>query len=187
MRVSTGDQSVELQRVAIKRYAEGREWQLAEIYEDVISGAVGRRPGLDRLMVNVRHHRLDAVIVWKFDRFSRSVEDLLASLMTFQAHGIDFVSVTEGIDTSVPAGKMVLTVLGAFAQFEHALIRERVIAGVREKRRQQGGRWGRRPTLPAQVVQHARQLLEQKQPLRTVAQALNVPRTTLRRALEARV
>ncbi len=187
MRVSTGDQSVGLQRTAIKRYALRRGWKLAAMYDDVgISGLLGRRPALDRLMTAARAHRFDAVIVWKFDRFSRSVVDLLTSLRTFQEHGIHFVSETEGIDTSTPQGEMVMTMIGAIAKFEAALIRERVVAGVREKRRRQGGRWGRRPTLSAGVVRRARELLQGRQSLRAVAIALEVPRTTLSRALELR-
>ncbi len=160
MRVSTDDQSVDLQRTAIKRYARRRGWKLVGLYEDVgVSGLRGRRPQLDRLMAAARRKRFDAVIVWKFDRFARDTRDLLASLETFQTLGIDFVSDTEGIDTSTAMGEMVMTFLGAIAQFEAALIRERVRAGVRAKIAT-GARWGRRPTLGPVVVERARTLLE---------------------------
>ncbi len=186
MRVSTDDQSVDLQRTAIKRYARRRGWKLVGLYEDVgVSGLRGRRPQLDRLMAAARRKHFDAVIVWKFDRFARDVRDLLVSLETFQALGIDFVSETEGVDTSTAMGEMVMTFLGAIAKFEAALIRERVRAGVRAKIAT-GARWGRRPTLGPVVVERARTLLSRRQGLRTIARQLRVPRTTLRRALGLR-
>lgn len=186
LRVSTDDQSVALQRTAIKRYAQRRGWKLGELYQDVgVSGLRGRRPHLDRLMAAARRKRFDAVIVWKFDRFARDTRDLLASLETFQALGIDFVSETEGIDTSTAMGEMVMTFLGAIAKFEAALIGERVRAGVRAKIAT-GAPWGRRPSLAARVVARARVLLGRRQGLRTIARTLKVPRTTLRRALGLR-
>lgn len=186
LRVSTDDQSVALQRTAIKRYAQRRGWKLGELYQDVgVSGLRGRRPHLDRLMAAARRKRFDAVIVWKFDRFARDTRDLLASLETFQALGIDFVSETEGIDTSTAMGEMVMTFLGAIAKFEAALIGERVRAGVRAKIAT-GAPWGRRPSLAPRVVARARALLGRRQGLRTIARTLKVPRTTLRRALGLR-
>lgn len=185
MRVSTDDQSVDLQRTAIKRYAHRRHWKLTQLYEDVgVSGQRGRRPALDQLMAAARRKRFDAVIVWKFDRLSRSVPDLLASLSTFHGLGIDFVSETEGVDTTTAMGEMVMTFLGAIAAFEASLIRERVRAGVRAKMAQ-GGAWGRRPSLPPAIVERARKLLA-RQGLRAIARRLEVPRTTLRRALGLR-
>ena len=186
MRVSTGDQTVRLQRDELTRYAKRRGFTLVRLYEDVgISGLRPRRPGLDELLAAARRHRFEAVIVWKFDRFSRSVEDLLASLRIFQSLGIDFISVTEGVDTSTPLGEMLLTFLGALARFEAAVNRERVIAGVQAKRARQGGRWGRRPVLGAAIVDRARHLLlTKRQSLAAIARSLDVPRTTLRRALQ---
>jgi DNA invertase Pin-like site-specific DNA recombinase len=96
-----------------------------------ISGTKEKRPELDRLMVDAHRRHFDAVIVWKFDRFARSVSHLLRALETFQALGIHFVSLSESLDTSTPAGKMVFTVLGAVAELERSLIVERVKAGLR--------------------------------------------------------
>jgi DNA invertase Pin-like site-specific DNA recombinase len=99
-----------------------------------ISGTKEKRPELDRLMAEAHRRRFDAVIVWKFDRFARSVSHLLRALETFQALGIHFVSLSESLDSSTPAGKMVFTVLGAVAELERSLIVERVKAGLRNAR-----------------------------------------------------
>jgi len=96
-----------------------------------VSGSKDRRPELDRLMADAHKRRFDAVAVWKFDRFARSVSHLLRALETFNALGIAFDSLTEQVDTTTPAGKMVFTVLGAVAELERSLIVERVRAGLR--------------------------------------------------------
>jgi DNA invertase Pin-like site-specific DNA recombinase len=124
-------------------YAERRGWTVAGEYVDVgISGAKDRRPELDRLMADAHRRKFDVVVVWKFDRFARSVSHLLRALENFQALGIEFVSLTEGVDTSTPTGKMVFTVLGAVAELERSLIAERVKAGLRNARAK-GKRLGR--------------------------------------------
>jgi DNA invertase Pin-like site-specific DNA recombinase len=126
-------------------YAERRGWTVAGEYVDVgISGAKDRRPELDRLMADAHRRKFDVVVVWKFDRFARSVSHLLRALENFQALGIEFVSLTEGVDTSTPAGKMIFTVLGAVAELERSLICERVKAGLRNARAK-GKRLGRPP------------------------------------------
>ncbi|SRR5229473_798495 len=144
-RVSTSNhgQDVTLQTRELEEFVERRGWQLAGEYVDLgISGSKVRRPELDRLMADAQRHQFDVVIVWKFDRFARSVSHLLRALETFQALGIDFVSLSESLDTSTPAGKMVFTVLGAVAELERSLIVERVKAGLRNARAK-GKRLGR--------------------------------------------
>jgi DNA invertase Pin-like site-specific DNA recombinase len=103
-----------------------------------------KRPELDRLLADAHRRKFDAVVVWKFDRFARSVSHLLRALETFQSLGIEFVSLTEGVDTSTPMGKMVFTVLGAVAELERSLIVERVKAGLRNARAK-GKKLGRPP------------------------------------------
>jgi DNA invertase Pin-like site-specific DNA recombinase len=153
-RVSTlgKGQDTEVQLRELREYVSRRGWQLSGEYVDVgISGAKERRPQLDRLLADAHRCRFDAVVVWKFDRFARSVSHLLRALETFQALAIEFVSLTEGVDTSTPAGKMVFTVLGAVAELERSLIAERVKAGLRNAR-SKGKRLGR----PRAVVDAAR-------------------------------
>jgi DNA invertase Pin-like site-specific DNA recombinase len=133
-RVSTVNlgQSPEMQVRDFAEYRERRGWIAAGEYIDVgISGAKDRRPELDRLMADARRRKFDVIVVWKFDRFARSTSHLLRALEEFKALGIDFVSLTEGVDTSTPAGKMIFTILGAVAELERSLIAERVRAGLR--------------------------------------------------------
>ena len=136
-RVSTSNngQDPEVQLRELREYVSRRGWNLAGEYVDVgISGAKEKRPELSRLMDEAHRRKFDAVIVWKFDRFARSVSHLLRALETFKALGIEFVSLSEQVDTSTPTGKMVFTVLGAVAELERSLIAERVKAGLRNAR-----------------------------------------------------
>jgi DNA invertase Pin-like site-specific DNA recombinase len=146
-RVSTTNhgQDVTLQTRELEQFAQARGWRLVDSYLDLgISGSKDKRPQLDRLMADAHRRRFDAVIVWKFDRFARSVSHLLRALETFNTLGVAFVSLSESLDTSTPAGKMVFTVLGAVAELERSLIAERVRAGMRNARAK-GKRIGRPP------------------------------------------
>jgi resolvase-like protein len=118
-------------------------WTVAGEHIDAgVSGARDSRPELNRLIADAHKRRFDVVCVWRFDRFARSVSRLLRALETFKALGIDFVSFSEQMDTSTPAGKMVFTVLGAVAELERSLTVERVRAGQRNARAK-GKRLGR--------------------------------------------
>jgi DNA invertase Pin-like site-specific DNA recombinase len=144
-RVSTTGQgqSPEMQVRELREYCGRRGWQIAGEYVDAgISGAKDSRPELNRLIAEAHRRRFDAVVVWKFDRFARSVSHLLRALETFNALGVAFVSLSEQMDTSTPTGKMVFTVLGAVAELERSLIAERVRAGLRNARAK-GKRLGR--------------------------------------------
>ena len=144
-RVSTANngQDPTMQTRELKEYAGRRGWIVAGEYVDVgISGTKEKRPDLDRLMADAHRRRFDAVICWRFDRFARSISHLLRALETFKALGVEFVSLSESVDTSTPTGKMVFTVLGAVAELERSLIVERVKAGLRNARAK-GKRLGR--------------------------------------------
>ena len=156
-RVSTPDgkgQSPEMQLRELREHCERRGWTISGEYVDRMTGAKDSRPELDRLMADAHKRRFDVVIVWKFDRFARSVSHLLRALETFKALRIDFVSYSEQMDTSTPAGKMVFTVLGAVAELERSLIAERVRAGLRNARAK--GRKLGRPRVAVDVSQVAR-------------------------------
>ena len=112
---------------------EPRTYHKRDFTPSVSSRAV--RPELDRMMRDAHKRRFDVIAVWKFDRFARSTRELVFALEQFQSLGIDFVSVTQAIDTSGPMGKLVFSVLAAIAEFERELIRERVVAGVKEAKR----------------------------------------------------
>ena len=144
-RVSTANngQDPSMQTRELREYCERRGWKVAGEYVDEgISGTKDSRPELNKLMADAHRRRFDAVVVWRFDRFARSVSHLLRALETFKALGIEFVSLSEQVDTSTPTGKMVFTVLGAVAELERSLIAERVKAGLRNARAK-GKRLGR--------------------------------------------
>src|ERR1700756_3663305 len=181
-RVSTinNGQDPIVQTREIREYCERRGWQIAGEYVDVgISGTKEKRPELARLLADAHRRRFDAVVVWKFDRFARSVAHLLRALETFQSLGIEFVSLSEQMDTSTPTGKMVFTVLGAVAELERSLIVERVRAGLRNARAK-GKRLGR----PRKVVDSGKisALRAQGLSLRSIAYKLGVGLATLHRA-----
>src|SRR5262249_11090338 len=131
-RISTSNngQSPEMQLCELREYCERRGWTVAGEYVDTgISGAKDTRPELNPLMAEAHTRCFDVVAVWKFDRFARSVSHLLRALDTFRVLGVEFVSLSESLDTATPAGRMVFTVLGAVAELERSLIAERVRAG----------------------------------------------------------
>ena len=181
-RVSTQGkgQDTEVQLRELREFVERRGWQaVGEFVDEGISGAKERRPELDRLMTDAHRRRFDAVVVWKFDRFARSVSHLLRALETFNALGIAFVSLSESLDTSTPAGKMVFTVVGAVAELERSLIAERVRAGLRNARAK-GKRLGR----PRKIVDAARigRLRAQGVSWRKIARQMECSARTARRA-----
>lgn len=144
-RVSTSNngQDPQVQLRELREYASQRGWQIvAEYVDNGVSGAKASRPRLDRMMAAAHERSFNAVLVWKFDRFARSVSHLLRALETFSSLGISFVSLSEQIDTSTPMGKTVFTILGAVAELERSLTQERVKAGVKHARAKRA-RWGR--------------------------------------------
>ena len=139
MRVSTKGhgQTTDTQALALHEYSQRRGLEIVGEYRDEgISGSKDTRPALDRLMKNARSRKFEVVIVARFDRFARSVSHLLRALEEFSHLGVDFVSVSEAIDTSTPMGRMVFTVLGAVAELERNLIKERVHMGISRARKQ---------------------------------------------------
>jgi DNA invertase Pin-like site-specific DNA recombinase len=121
-----------MQTTGMAEYIQCRHWTPAGEYIDIgVSGSKDKRPALDRLMADAYKRKFDVVLVWKFDRFARSVSHLLKALETFKSLGIEFVSLNEQVDTTTPMGKMVFTVLGAVAELERSLIVERVKAGMK--------------------------------------------------------
>jgi DNA invertase Pin-like site-specific DNA recombinase len=144
-RVSTGGQSPRMQIAELREYCRNRNWEIVAEYVDTgVSGTKDSRLELDQLMKDAHRRRFEVVAVWKFDRFARSVFHLLKALETFRSLGIEFVSLSEQIDTYTPAGKMVFTVLGAVAELERSLIGERVKAGLRNAKAN-GKKLGRPP------------------------------------------
>jgi len=181
VRVSTKNngQDPETQLLALREYAGHRGMTVIDQYVDLgISGAKDRRPELDRLMADARRRRFDVVLVARFDRFARSTKHLVLALEEFNVLGIDFVSLNESIDTSTPMGKMIFTVIGAVAELERSLIRERVMMGL-ERARRQGKKLGRpRRLLDRQRVDALRAY---GLSLRQIAITLNLSKDTVAR------
>jgi DNA invertase Pin-like site-specific DNA recombinase len=168
----------------LREYCERRGWTIASEYVDVgISGAKDSRPELNRLIADAHCRRFDAVVVWKFDRFARSVSHLLRALETFNSLGVAFVSLSEQIDTSTPTGKMIFTVLGAVAELERSLIAERVRAGLRNARAK-GTRLGRPPVCVD--TSRVAQLRGEGWSIREIAEALGVSRSLVHKTLANR-
>ena len=143
VRVSTSGQSTQTQEAELRQYVRRRGWFVHRVYADRgFSGAKESRPALDDLLADCRRRRLDVVLVWKFDRFARSLKQLVSALEEFHKLGVNFISATEGIDTTVASGELVFGIIAAMAQFERSLIGERVRAGL-ARARKEGVRLGR--------------------------------------------
>src|SRR5262249_13572306 len=161
VRVSTDKQTVENQVRELRLIAERRGWQVVEEYHDAgISGAKGRdgRPGLDRMLKDASRRRFDVVMAWAIDRLGRSLIDLLGTIQGLEAAGVDLFLEQQAIDTTTPAGKLMVQVTGAFAEFERSMIRQRVKAGLR-RAVEQGKQLGRpriEPALEKRILSHLR-------------------------------
>lgn len=143
-RVSTlNNQDPEMQLGELREYAGRRGWQIVEEYIDQgVSGSKESRPALNRLMGDACRRRFDAILVWKIDRFGRSLKHLVNSLAELAAFRVAFVSLRDNLDLSTPSGRLMFQIIGAMAEFERALIQERVRAGLRNARNK-GRRLGR--------------------------------------------
>src|SRR5712692_8159167 len=116
-RVSTGEQSVEMQLTELIRFCESRGWRIRKYFDSGISGAKEHRPRLDQLWADARRREIDVVVVYRFDRFARSTRQLVNALYEFDSLGIQFVSLHENVDTTTPNGRLVFTIFAAIAEF----------------------------------------------------------------------
>lgn len=176
-RVSTLDQDPAMQLRELRAYTKRRGLRITNEFIDHVSGATHERPELDQLWHAVRSRKIDTVLVWKFDRFARSTKHLIDALEEFKHLGVDFVSLTEQIDTSSPMGKAMFTVISAIAEFERSLISERVRAGI-AKARAQGKPHGR-PKIDPKTAKDIKRLRKQGQSLNQIAKRLNVSHQTV--------
>lgn len=172
-RVSTEDQNLELQMVALRK--AGAE----NVFTDKAS-AVTTRPGLDEALKYAREG--DVLVVWKLDRLGRTVKGLIELVESLQGRGLQFRSRTEGIDTTTPAGRLFFHIVAAFAQMERELIRERTHAGLAAARAR-GRNGGRRRLMTDSKTESARRLLDSGMAAKEVAATLDVSVPTLYRAL----
>jgi DNA invertase Pin-like site-specific DNA recombinase len=176
------EQNPEVQELPLRQMAEQRGWVVTKVYSDRMSGAKSDRPGLNALMRDARRGAFDVVVVWRFDRFARSIEQLVLALAEFRTLGIDFVSSQEALDTGTPMGKAMFTIIGAMAELERNVIRERVVAGI-EHARVHGTKSGSAIGRPQVVFDRARvvELRESGRSWRQIAAALSASVRTVRR------
>jgi DNA invertase Pin-like site-specific DNA recombinase len=181
-RVSTQDQQCEMQLTDLRSYVERMGWTGVEYVEKASGKAGVKRPELARLMADAQQRRVDVVLVWKLDRFGRSVQEFVDRVLLLDRAGVRFIAVTQGIDTDQgsPAGKLLMHILAAIAEFERDLIRERVKAGVAEAKRK-GKHCGR----PKRVFRRdeAVRMRAKGMSWRAIEKALGVPQATIRLAL----
>ena len=176
-------QSPEMQLVELREYAARRGWRVIGEYVDRASGIKESRPALNRLMTDARRRKFDMIAVWKIDRFGRSLKHLVNALAELEAVGVAFVSLRDNLDLSTPAGRLMFQIIAAMAEFERALIQERVRAGLRNAR-QRGKRLGR-PRVVVDVAQ-IRSLRAVGASWRTISRQLGVGVGTLYKAVQQR-
>ncbi len=181
VRVSTKDQSVEMQLNDLERYSKERGFNVFMVYKDNISGTKNTRPGLDHLMNDAKKRKFNMVLVWRFDRFARSTKHLVNALYEFRNLGIDFISYQENIDTSSPLGEAIITIISAMAKLERDIIAERVKGGLR-KAKANGKRLGR----PKNEVD-ANKVIDYKRQgksIREIAKEMGIHRSKVERTLK---
>lgn len=175
-RVSTKEQKVDMQLIDLREYAKARKLNVVREYIDYASGSRSDRENYRKLFDDVQKRKTDVVLVWKFDRFARSTKELIIALEEFNNLGVDFISFKENIDTSTPAGKILFTMISAFAEFERAIIRERVKAGM-EKAKARGARIGR-PKIPPFTVKKVIELRNAGYPYQEIIKKLKISKST---------
>ena len=180
-RVSTNDQqTLPMQSRAMREYAARRGWTIAMQVRDVGSGAA-KREAREKLLEAARRREIDVVLVWRLDRWGRSVTDLLATLQELDHLDVGFVSLTEALDLTTPAGRAMAGLLAIFAEFEREILRERTKAGLAHAR-QNGKRLGR----PATAAMHAAEVRKLRRAgisKSEIARRLKIGRASVRRIL----
>ena len=179
-RVSTNQQDSDMQLSELRNYCQQKSWNIAHEYVDKgISGAKTSRPQLDRMMRDASEAKLDAVLVWKLDRFGRSLKHLLTSIEFLESFGVSFISFKDAIDLSTPQGRLLFQLLAAMAEFERELIRERTRSGLANAKRK-GVTLGR-PSLDIQPEQ-VRALKDSGATWNQVSETLSCSPATAKRA-----
>jgi DNA invertase Pin-like site-specific DNA recombinase len=182
VRVSTDKQTIENQLRELHRIAERRGWEIVQEYRDPgISGAKGReaRPGLDEMLKDAQRRRFDVVMAWAIDRLGRSLIDLLGTIQTLEACGVDLYLDQQALDTTTPAGKLMFQITGAFAEFERSMIRQRINAGL--KRAIEAGKLLGRPRIDPALEKRIQSQLRAGKGMLKVAAEFGVGSGTVQR------
>jgi DNA invertase Pin-like site-specific DNA recombinase len=183
-RVSTSEQNADMQIAELRAYCQRREWQIVEEFTDSgVSGSKESRPALNRLLADAKRRNFDCVLVYRYDRFARSLRQLVNALTEFDALGIAFVSLHEGVDTTTPNGRLVFGIFASIAEFERELIRSRVRSGLAAARAK-GKTLGR----PKRIVDERRiaTLRNQGRTVREIAGELGYSRSLVHKSLANR-
>jgi len=179
-RVSTDRQKVDMQLNELRQFASRSGWNIHEEYIDQnYSGGNTKRPAFTAMMDAARKRKFDLLLVWKLDRLSRSLKDLIVTLDELGSCGIDFVSYDNNLDTSTPTGKLVFQIVGAVAEFEKEIIRERVVAGLATAKNK-GKRLGR-PPISKYVYDQALKMRSEGLSYRNIGKALGIDEGTIRK------
>lgn len=183
VRVSTKEQDTSLQLSELKAYCLARGFDHLQIFEEKQSGTNLQRPVFQAMLSEAYGRKVDLVLVWKLDRAFRSLKDLVNTLAEFDSLGVKFVALKDNLDLSTPAGKMISHIIGAFAEFEASLIRERVRAGLKNARAK-GIRLGR-PEKPHPETYRVKELTKQGLGPTAIAELLKISRATVYRIKKA--
>ncbi len=179
-RVSTDKQKVDMQLNELRQFATRSGWKIYEEYIDQnYTGGNTNRPAFLAMIEAARKRKFDILLVWKLDRLSRSLKDLINTLDELGGYGIDFVSYDNNLDTSTPTGKLVFQIVGAVAEFEKDIIRERVVAGLAAARAK-GKRLGR-PPISNITFEKAKEMRDQGKSFRAIGRELNIDEGTIRK------
>ena len=183
-RVSTHDQhTLDMQIEAMKKYAKARNWKIEIEIAEIGSGAKDSRPQREELINQAKRRQIDVIIVWKLDRWGRSVNDLFHTLNELSGLGVGFISLTEALDLTTATGRAMAGLLAIFAEFEREILRERVKAGIAHARKK--GKSHGRPRTIKQHESHIIHLFESGLSKSEIAKRLGIGRTSVRRVLSA--
>lgn len=181
LRCSTSSQETEIQRTDLNQYITTRGWLVFNVYEDLAyTGTNTERPAFQQMLKDAKAGKFSAIVVWRLDRFGRSIRDIVLHLQDLHDFGVDFVSLKENLDFGTASGRLMFHLIAAFSEFECATIRQRVQAGVRAKIAKTG-RWGRAKSRDDDTI---RKLRDKGMSIRQIARELRIAPTTVRRGLE---
>ena len=185
-RVSTHDQqTLPLQLSSMREYAERRNWKIEYEVQDVGSGA-SQRPKRDEIVAAARRRDIDLILVWKLDRWGRSLPDLVTIFQELQTLGVGFASLTDALDFTTPSGRAMAGMLAVFAEFERDILRDRVKAGIADARKN-GKPHGRPATAKQKAVEIRRLFIEENMSKRQIAKTLGIGRSSVIRVLHSAV
>lgn len=176
-RVSTYNQKTDSQDFELNEYVKKNNLEVYNRYHDTVSGTKDSRKELNQLMFDASKKKFDIVLVYKFDRFARSLKFLVDSLEVFRTLNIDFISLKEAIDTTTPMGKLIFSINSAYAEFEREIIKQRIVDGL-NARREKGLSLGR-PKLSKYLQEKIKELREKKVSSRKIAKQLGISRSVV--------